>query len=406
MIAQIAWRNIWRNPVRSLVVIGAIAVGVWAAIFMSGFATGMAKGYINNAIVDMVSHMQAHHPGFLKDNEAQYALPEGMARAEEIAGMPEVKALSARIIVNGMVSSSKGARGIRIRGVEPEAEASVSAVNARITEGDYFSDEKRNPVLISEELAEKLGLKLRSRLVLTFQDVNGEIISAAFRVSGLFKTSNKQFDGSVIYVNRSDIAGLLAPGAEPFAHELAILLHDPEQVDALQSRLSALFPDWTIRNYGEISPDLQLYESQISSVSLIYLVVIMLALVFGIINTMLMAVLERVRELGMLMAIGMNKARVFLMIVLETCFLGLIGGPAGLVLGSITIAYLKTNGINLSAFSETLRMYGMAEVAYFEVDPVVYWQVPLMVAITALLSSLYPARKAIQLRPVEAIRKI
>lgn len=406
MILQIAWRNIWRSPVRSLVVMGAIVVGVWAAMFMSGFATGMVKGYVNNVIVDVVSHIQAHNPDFLKDNEAQYPLPGAMERASEIAVLPEVKAVSARIIVNGMIASSKGARGIRIRAVEAEEEISVSAIDSRIIEGEFIGEDKRNPVLLSEAIAEKLGLKLRSRLVLTFQDMDGEIISAAFRVSGLYKTSNKQFDESVVYVNRSDMAELLSAGAEPFAHELAILLHDPRRVNEVQAQLAARYPDWKVRDYGEISPDLQLYESQINSLSLIYLIIIMLALVFGIINTMLMAVLERVRELGMLMAIGMNKAKVFAMIVLETCFLGLGGGLAGLALGSITIAVLKTHGINLSAFSETLRMYGMSEIIYFDVEPVVYWQVPLMVALTALLSSLYPARKATQLRPVEAIRKI
>ncbi len=406
MLASIAWRNIWRNPVRSLVVIAAIAIGVWAAMFMSGFATGMANGYINNTIAEVVSHLQAHNPQFLKDNEAQYTLTEGLERAEALASMPEVKALSARTIVNGMIASGKGARGIRIRGVDPGAEAAVSPIAGKIVEGDYLGAGQRNPILVSTALAEKLGVKLRSRLVLTFQDENKEIISAAFRVSGIFKSSNKLLDESIVYVNRTDINDLLKPGANHFAHELAILLHDPKQTSAFKTSLQNRFPDWTVRTYGEISPDLQLYESQINSVSLIYLVVIMLALVFGIINTMLMAVLERVRELGMLMAVGMNKLRVFLMIVLETCFLGLIGGPAGLALGAITIAWLKNHGINMSMFSESLRMYGMSEIVYFDVQPVIYWQVPLMVALTALVASLYPAWKAIRLRPVEAIRKI
>ncbi len=406
MLASIAWRNIWRNPVRSLVVVGAIAVGVWAAMFMTGFATGMAKGYIDNAIADMVSHLQAHDPGFLTDSEVQYTLPGGLDRAEAVAAMPEVKAVSARTIVNGMISSSKGARGIRIRGVEPDAEAQVASIAQQMAEGEYLDDAQRNPLLISAALAEKLGLKLRSRLVLTFQDKDGEIISAAFRVSGIFKTRNKQLDESTVFVNRKDINELLTPGADHFAHELAILLHDPKQIRTFQAGLQQKYPDWTVRHYGEISPDLQLYESQINSLSFIYLAVIMLALVFGIINTMLMAVLERVRELGMLMAVGMNKWRVFLMIVIETCCLGAVGGPAGLALGALTIGWLKNQGINLSMFSESLRMYGMSEVIYFDVHASVYWQVPVVVAFTALLASLYPAWKAVRLRPVEAIRKI
>ena len=127
---------------------------------------------------------------------------------------------------------------------------------------------------------------------------------------------------------------------------------------------------------------------------------------FGIVNTMLMTVLERFRELGMLMAIGMNKARVFSMIVLETLMLCLVAAPIGLLLGWATINYFGTNGLNLSAYSESVAQYGMSDMVYFGVDPIVYWQVPIGVVITALIAAIYPAIKAIRLRPVEAIRKI
>ncbi len=405
MMLSFAWRNVWRNPVRSIVVIGAIGIGVWATIFMTGFATGMANGYVDNTVANIVAHLQIHQPEFLKDEEVQYALPRGIS-AHEIEDMPEVKAVSARTIANGMIASSKGARGIRIRGVIPEAEEKVSGIADKIVEGNYLLENQRNPVLISSALAEKLGLRLRSRLVLTFQDKSGEIISSAFRVSGIFKTSNKAFDESIAFVLQTDIAELIAPGEAGFAHEIAILVHQTDQLATFQQKLQNTFPNLAIRSYGEIAPELKMYESQIEYVSFIYLFIIMLALVFGIINTMLMAVLERVRELGMLMAVGMNKARIFLMIVWETCFLGLIGGPLGLALGGLTIAWLGQYGIRLSMFSESLRMYGMSEVVFFQVDPALYWQTPIGVVVTALLASIYPAWKATRLRPVEAIRKI
>jgi ABC-type antimicrobial peptide transport system permease subunit len=139
---------------------------------------------------------------------------------------------------------------------------------------------------------------------------------------------------------------------------------------------------------------------------MIYLVIILLALVFGIINTMLMTILERFRELGMLMAIGMNKLRVFLMIVMETLFLSFVGVPLGLLLGWGTVSYFGKYGLDLSAFSESLQMYGMSDMTYFDLNPAVYWQVPMMVGFTALLASIYPALKAIRLKPVEAIRKL
>ncbi|MFN7116166.1 MAG: ABC transporter permease [Saprospiraceae bacterium] len=414
MIPILSWRNIWRNRTRSLVVITAIALGIWAAMFMSGFATGMVKGYLNDNIANVVSHIQMHNPQYAKEKDVKMTLSDAEAKLNNISKFQNIKAATVRTLVNGMIASSKEARGIQVKGIDPQAETQVSTIAEKIIEGEYLDVNKRNPILISNRLAERLDVKLRSKVVLTFQDLNGEIVAAAFRVIGIFDTGNDPFDEANIFVLRADVNRLLSGVSEEsdtipvqaIAHEIAIILQDVKLVDSTKYNLQTALPDVKVETYREISPDLQLYESQMQSVSLIYLVVIMLALIFGIINTMLMAVLERIRELGMLMAIGMNKLRVFLMIMLETIMIGVVAAPFGLLLGSLTIAYFNKNGLNLSAYSETLQMYGMSNVIYFSVNPDIYWQVPLSVAFTAVLASLYPAWKAIRLQPVEAIRKI
>jgi len=246
-------------------------------------------------------------------------------------------------------------------------------------------------------------------VVLTFQDLSSNITSGAFRIVGVFNTGNTPFDESHVFVLREDLNRLLRAGKDslqqPIAHELALLLDRPGRAAPLADSLQQARPDLQVRTYREISPDLQLYESQIMNVSSIYLVIIMLALVFGIVNTMLMAVLERTREIGMLMAIGMNKLRVFTLIVLETLMLSFIGAPFGLALGAGTVAYVGANGIDLSAFSRSLANYGIADTLYFQVEQAIYLQVPIAILITAVLASIYPALKAVGLRPVEAIGK-
>ncbi|MCB0597455.1 MAG: ABC transporter permease [Lewinellaceae bacterium] len=412
MIPIMAWRNIWRSKTRSLVVIGAIAVGIWAALSLTGFATGMMKSYVNNAVQNIVSHIQVHQPEFLDENEVKYNIPDVMAVERAIRAEPGVKAVSVRSIANGMISSSQGARGVRIKGVVPEEEARVNALNENVVEGDYFSDEGRNPILVSSELAEKLNVKVRSKVVLNFQDRGGSITAAAFRIVGLFDTGNNPFDLSHVFVRRSDLNNLLIPAtdsslaADALAHEIAVMVDEIRDVDTIASTLSAEFPNLKVQTYREISPDLELYEGQIKNVSLVYLTVIMLALVFGIINTMLMAVLERIKELGMLMAIGMNKLRVFFMIVLESIMLGLVAIPVGLLLGYITIDYVGKNGIDMSIYAKGLANFGMSPIIYFELDPIVYLQVAVGVFLTAVLASIYPALKAVRLKPVEALRTI
>ena len=409
MIPILAWRNIWRSPTRSLVVIMAVALGIWAALSLSGFATGMMKSYVNNAIQNIVAHVQIHHPEFLEEYKVQYDIPDPDQVAAVLMENPDVKAVSVRSLASGMVASSKGTRGARIKGVDPEAESQVSVLAEKIVEGDYLSEKGRNPVLVSTELAEKLDVKLRSKVVLTFQDKNNEITSAAFRIVGLFDTGNAPFDQGHVFVRQADLNRLILPingeGAE-LAHEVAIILNDVARVDEITSDIQSALPGLDVQTYRQISPDLELYESQLQSISFIYLVVITLALVFGIINTMLMAVLERVKELGMLMAIGMNKFKVFVLILLEAVLLGLVASPIGLLLGYLTISYVGEHGINMSAYADSLKNYGMSQIIYFDIDPGVYWQATLMVFMTAVIAAIYPAFKAIRLKPVEALRSL
>lgn len=409
MIPILAWRNVWRNPTRSLVVILAIALGIWAAMFMSGFATGMAQSYIDNSISSLISHIQIHHPEYKEEEDIQYQLQDLQAIRQVLEGTEDAQ-YSFRTVSNGMIASSKSSRGIKIRGIEPDAEHAVNGIGDKMIEGDYFVKDRKNQLLISQRMAEKLGAKIRNRLVLTFQDEEREITAAAFRVVGIFDSKNNPFDDSHVFVQQTDLIRLLrtneSDSQQSFMHELAILLPDVSQMDDVQMKLQDVAPNMLVENYREVAPDIQLYESMIGSMSLIYLTIIMLALVFGIINTMLMAVLERIKELGMLMAIGMNKIKVFSMIVLETILLSLIGAPLGMLLGGLTVELVSKYGLNLSAFSSSLQMYGLSDIVYFDVAPHVYGQVAISVALTAIIASIYPALKAIRLKPVEAIRKI
>jgi ABC-type lipoprotein release transport system permease subunit len=308
-----------------------------------------------------------------------------------------------------MASSSQGVRGVVVKGVVPGQEATVSAIKEKLVEGEFFPEMRGNAVLVGQELAEKLNLRLRSKLVLTFQGLDREITAAAFRVVGIFDTGNTPFDGGTVFVERQDLNRLIIPQTDTttvpsdLVYEAALLLQDVDQVDTAAALLQRALPEEEVKTYREVSPDLELYESQIKNVSMIYLVVILLALVFGIINTMLMAVLERIKELGMLMAIGMNKLRVFSMIVLETIMLGVVATPIGLLLGYLTINYVRENGINMSAYSEGMASYGLSQVIYFDIEPGVYTEMAIGVFLTAILAAIYPALKAIRLKPVDAL---
>jgi len=403
MILKIAWRNIWRSVTRSLVVIGAIVVGIWSIIFLVGMVNGMIESYIDNAIKNEVSHIKIHHPEFVKDKESKFYISDIAAVKQSIDTITGIKAVSYKTIINTMIGSSHSSRGISTVGVVPKDEVAVSGVAEHVIEGAYLSDAKKNQILISKRLAEKLKVKLRSKVVLTFQDLENEITMGAFRVVGLFDTGNYMYDETVVFVRQKDINNLL--GMNGYGHEVAIILDDLKEMEMVQQRITKLFPDLLVRNYKEVQPALALFQSQIKMAGVIYMVIFMLALIFGIINTMMMAVLERVRELGMLMSVGMNKVKVFFMIVVETLLLAIVAAPIGLLLGYLTTSYFHKTGINLFFYSEEgMKQFGMDKFIYPNVYTDTYLQLVIAVSLTALLGSLYPAWKAINLRPVEAVR--
>lgn len=404
MIKTLAWRNIWRSPMRSLVVILAIALGVWSLIFLMGLSQGMIAGYIKTAIEERVSHIQIHEPSFKDDRDVKFMIPNAPQVIDEIRNEPFVKGASDRILASGMIATAKGARGVQIFGIDPDGEDELTGITSRVAEGEYLDTDKKNAIVIGDKLAKKLNVKIRSKVVLTFQNKDREITSAAFRIVGLLKLSNANLEEANIYVRSTDLERLL--GSDGDRHEIAILLNSVEDLNSATEILKTKYPHLLVEDYTEISPDLELYSSQLDTSLYVFILIVMLALIFGIINTMLMAVLERFRELGMLMAIGMTKSRVFFMIMLETIILGMVGAPGGILLSYLSINGTAKNGIDLSNLSSGFEQFGMSSHIFPEVDPSIYINVGIAVAVTALLASIYPAIKAIKLKPVEALRKL
>lgn len=382
---------------------GAVIVGIWSIIFLVGMVNGMIESYVEKAIKNEVSHIKVNQPDYIKNNEVKYYIEEASKKVALIDTTAGVKAAAAKTKFNAMLSSSHSSRGISVVGVKPSQEMKVSGVHEYMKEGNYLKDDDKNKIIISARTAEKLKVKIRSKVVLTFQDLENEITMGAFRIVGIFDTGNNPYDESVVFVRSVDINRIL--GTKDIAHEIAILINNIDELDATQNKIKQVFPDLLVRNYKEVQPELALFQQQIKMSGVIYMIIFMLALVFGIINTMMMAVLERIKELGMLMAVGMNRFKVFLMIVLETLLLALIAAPIGLILGYLTTVYYHKHGLNLFFYSKQgMNQFGFDNIIYTSVPKEIYLQLVVAITLTALIGSLYPAWKAIRLRPVDAIR--
>ena len=294
---------------------------------------------------------------------------------------------------------------MRILGVDPLKEAQVTGVDKEIVQGDFFvTSDEDYPIVVGKKLAEKLDLEPGKKTVVSFTDAEGGSHFTSFKVVGVFESVSAGLEQMYVYVRLDTLMNML--GTDGHIHELAIFLSDPDHLDGMMSELNAQHDDLDVKEWRELAPELSLIESSSSMSRTIIMIIIMMALIFGIINTMLMSVLERVRELGMLMAVGMNRIRVFAMVVWETIFLCFAGAPIGMFLGFLTIKLLNKNGVDLSSYAEGMSEYGMESVVRSTLDVQAYILLTIIIAITALLASLYPAYKAVRLKPVEAIRTL
>jgi ABC-type lipoprotein release transport system permease subunit len=237
----------------------------------------------------------------------------------------------------------------------------------------------------------------------TISDVSGSPVQGTFRVCGIYKTSNTGFDQKTVFVNAADLAELYG-GGKILIHEIALVAANIDQSKAIGEKLAGISGENTVSTWQELAPDAAMMNDYMVMYYFIFMGIILLALAFGIINTMMMTILERTRELGMLMAIGMNRARVFRMIMLETIFLTMVGAIIGMLAGWALTSALGKSGIHFASWGEGFEAIGYAAVVYPVLKPLFLGLITVMVIFTAIISSLWPARKALKLNPIEALR--
>ncbi len=245
--------------------------------------------------------------------------------------------------------------------------------------------------------------RIRSRVQITFSDINGNPVQGVFRVCGIYKTTNTGYDQATAFVNIEDLASLYG-ATDPLIHEIAVILDDIKKADLAKKKLSEVSAGNTVSSWKDLAPDAAMMNDYMIFYYFIFIGIIMLALAFGIINTMLMAILERTKELGMLMAIGMNRKKIFSMIMLETTFLTSVGAIAGMLAGWGMISILSKTGIHFSGWGEGFESIGYAASVYPRVTLEFFIFIVLMVFFTAILSSIWPAHKALRLNPLETLR--
>ncbi len=401
MLLTLAWRNIWRNKRRSIIVILSIVVGIFAIVLDESLQRGMMKQLLDNQVSVHLSHVQVHRKGFNDNPLVQSTIPDP-ARVQALLDTDRTVAMyGRRVILYGLANSAGASSGVAIVGVEPDREWRITDIASSIAEGGYLTGSPREAV-IGRKLAEKLDLRLGDKLVLMASTAKGEVGSDLFRVRGIYRSFSSEFEKSFVYISLAAAQTMVYD--RPEVSEIVVRMRERERADTLSARLRAsLDSAYEALSYREALPmmvaQIELYEKMMY----IVYVVVGTAMIFGIVNAMLMSIFERMREFGVLMAVGMKPGILFRMIILEAVLLGVTGSIIGMAASLPVYAWFAAHGMNLGMFSDSLRAWGFGSVIYPELPPAVILRQLFVVPVVCVIAALYPAAKALRLQPVQAM---
>jgi ABC-type lipoprotein release transport system permease subunit len=415
-LLQLAWRNLWRNPRRTFITMAAIALGYAMLMFVACLMAGLRWQMIENGTRLVLSQIQVHAPGYYPNRSIQKTVggwkgTDVSALLAAITADPRVYAAAPRVYGYGLVNSGHRSAGVELLGVVPDQEPKVTVLNTQIVKGSYLSDRMPAGVVVGDKLASTIGVRLGSQIVLLTQAADGSMGNDLYIVAGIFHTGLDALDRSVVLISLASLQKLLnlTPGR---IHEVGIRLNNISDAmavaAALQARLAKI-PPVEVMDWEKLVPELADYVQFNRGITFVLFFIFFLLAVIGIMNTMLMAVFERTRELGMLMALGMQPFQVIGLILAEAAALAGASLVVGAAIGAPLLWYLQVHGLDLGgATGAVVSLAGVVvgHLWYGRQDFPAYGEAAVGLALTSLVSALYPAWRAAHLRPTEAIRKV
>lgn len=399
---KIAWRNVARNKYRSCLTISAIAIGLASLIFIRAFVAGSHYQMIENYTDLSSGHIQIHASGF----QTNMSLAKGIPQPEKIITLlqknPAVRASAQRIKEYVLLSTAENSVGVLLIGVEPEKEVNITRLHTRIRQGGFISGNE--DIVIGKELAKSLSVGLNDKIIVVAQAFDGSLASAAYRVKGLLDTGAEELDKGIALISLKAAQDLFVLGKR--VSEIAIRTNSVENAAKTAQQLRAHLDAsvFEVLEWQKISPIIvQWVEFDIAFINII-LMIVLLVVAAGIINTLLMGILERTREFGIMLALGTRRAQIMLMVCLESLILGIAGTAIGYIAGGVFSVYFGKKGIDLSMFSTALNNYYTGSIIYTRLNWNYLIEYGIVVLLTSIIVSVYPAWRAANLKPVEAIR--
>ena len=402
-----AWRNIWRHPRRTALTIAAIAFATALLVFMVSFQFGAIETMINSSVKIRTGHLQVQAENYREKRDMRLVVPDPAAVGAILDDTPGVEAYTFRASAFSMVASRDRTFGVMVVGIDPEREAAVSTLKKTIRQGAYLSEGDADGALVGELLARNLKVGPGDELTVMGQGRDGSVAATLLTVRGIYKSGLAEFDRSSIHITLKNFQETYSMrGAVHEVVAIGASLKDiPAMKAAVERALADASPDGplAVLDWRELAPGL--YEVIMINMAsrLIFYLILVIVVASSISNTFLMALLERTREFGVMMAIGTARRRLTRILLLESVNITLIGVAVGIIMGSLAVMYFEMHGLDLSGSEDLLSQFGISGRIYPRLSLFSASAGPALVFAITFLAALYPALRIRRLRPVEAM---
>jgi len=406
-VLRLAIRNLLRNTRRTVLTASAIAVGITLAIVMWNLQVGLYADMLSQAISSQAGHVVVQAEGWQAEQDTEQLLADASAVQQRVTDAVPGAVVSRRLFVGGLLMAPKSSVGVALKGLDPAVEADLDMFDELVVDGSWLDDGDDRGLVIGVKLAEQLQVEVGDKVVFMTQPPGADDMSSQlFRISGIFRSGAAGVDGSLVMSTVE--AAQQAMQVDDAVHQLALHLDDPDDTQkALSAVGAAAPPEAEVLPWMEAVPNIlgfiDMKMSGTHTMNGFLLVIVAL----GIVNTVLMSVMERTREFGVMLALGMRPSYLLRLLLLEAALLGAFGGLLGVVLGALATYPLYAWGLDYSAFmGESMEVAGVITSSLL----IATYDWPTMFLygaggiVTAMLAALYPALSVLRLTPVEAMR--
>lgn len=385
----------------------AVVIGVWSMIFLSAIMRGVTDRLVENGISTLTGHIQVHAKGYLSDPVIEHSMENPLEIKEFLEKvLPHGSNSASRVRVNAVANNARNSGSVTLVGIDPDDEGRVSFIQGAISEGRYLHGDDKNGIVVGKALLDNFDTKLGRKLVLMSQDRDKDIASKAFRIVGVYRAEMESTEKNFVFILKSSAQKMLKMGKS--VSEVSAVIPEYEESDEVASLLEheSAGKGYEVTTWREALPltvaILKMYDWFIY----LWFIVVFIAMAFGIVNTTLMAVFERIREFGLMKALGMKPLSIIKEVLTESGFMLVVGMALGNLAGFLSVYSLKKAGIDLTALSAGLEFIGLPRIIYPTVVRGDVVSANLVVFVLGLLVSLYPAYKAGRISPVEAMAHI